>query len=299
MNTENKQRERTMLKTTLFGSVANLILLLIKSISGVIGHSTAMIADAVHSLSDFVTDLIVLIFIRIGNKPQDEDHHYGHGKYESFATFVIGFVLIVVGVGIFYNGAVKIVGSFKGESLTPPGQIAFWAAILSIVVKEILFRYTIVVAKKVDSNSMKANAWHHRSDSFSSIGTALGIGGAILLGPKWAILDPIAAIVVSIFIVKASIQLLLGCVGELTDKSLSVETKNEIIEIVLSFSGVLEPHNLKTRRIGNVKAIEMHIRMDGNLTLTATHATATAIETRLRQRFGNQTHIVVHVEPIK
>lgn len=284
---------------TLYGSGVNFLLLVLKFTAGVIGHSAAMIADAVHSLSDFVTDIIVLVFVHIANKPQDEDHHYGHGKYETFATLIIGFVLLLVGAGIFYNGAVKIVGSLRGEILTPPGQIAFWVALVSIVVKEALYRYTAAIARKTDSEAIMANAWHHRSDSLSSIGTALGIGGAILLGQKWAILDPIAALVVSLFIVKISIKLLAGCMGELTEKSLSVEIENEITRIVLSFPGVVEPHNLRTRRIGNVKAIEMHIRMDGSLTLTVAHATASAIESELRRKFGDYTHVAVHVEPIK
>ena len=263
------------------------------------GHSAAMLADAVHSLSDFVTDLVVIVFVRISNKPQDKTHDYGHGKYETLATAIIGLLLLVVGFGILWNGASSIYAFIKGQQLEKPGMVALIAALVSIVAKEILYQYTVIEGKKLDSQAVIANAWHHRSDALSSIGTAIGIGGAILLGENWRVLDPVAAVIVSFFIIKVAIQLLIPCVDELLEKSLPDEVEKEIEQALLSFPGVSEPHHLRTRRIGSYYAIEVHVRMDGNITLEEAHATATAIEHRLKNIFGEGTLINIHVEPKK
>lgn len=258
-----------------------------------------MLADAVHSLSDFVTDIIVIIFVRISNKPEDKDHDYGHGKYETLATAIIGILLLCVGFGILWNGASSIYDFFHGEQLGEPGMLALIAALVSIVLKEILYQYTVIKGRKLNSQAVIANAWHHRSDALSSIGTAVGIGGAILLGDKWRVLDPIAAVVVSIFIMKVAIQLLIPCVDELLEKSLPDEVEHEIEQAVLSFPGVSQPHHLRTRRIGNQYAIELHVRMDGEISLEEAHRTATGIERKLKEMFGEGTHVGIHVEPIK
>ena len=263
------------------------------------GHSAAMLADAVHSLSDFVTDLVVIVFVRISNKPQDKTHDYGHGKYETLATAIIGLLLLVVGFGILWNGASSIYAFIKGQQLEKPGMVALIAALVSIVAKEILYQYTVIEGKKLDSQAVIANAWHHRSDALSSIGTAIGIGGAILLGENWRVLDPVAAVIVSFFIIKVAIQLLIPCVDELLEKSLPDEVEKEIEQALLSFPGVSEPHHLRTRRIGSYYAIEVHVRMDGNITLEEAHVTATAIEHRLKDIFGEGTLINIHVEPKK
>ena len=191
------ERDKKVYRVTILGSVVNLLLLVFKFVAGVLGHSAAMIADAVHSLSDFVTDLIVIVFVKISSKPEDADHAYGHGKYETLASCIIGLALIVVGVMMGYNATVKIVDVVRnGTELASPGIIALAAAVLSIVLKEWMFHITRKVAREVDSPAVEANAWHHRSDALSSVGTAIGIGGAVLLGSKWAVLDPIAALVV-------------------------------------------------------------------------------------------------------
>ena len=213
-------REKEIYKVTTIGAVGNLLLLIFKFIAGFLSNSAAMIADAVHSLSDFLTDIVVMIFVRISSKEEDENHHYGHGKFETLATVIIGIVLVAVGLGIMKNGIVSIVEVAKGNSIKSPGIIALVAAIVSIIVKEILYRYTVIKGKKLDSPSVVANAWHHRSDAFSSIGTALGIGGAIILGNKWTILDPIAAVIVSFFILKVAYQLTKAGLDELLEKSL-------------------------------------------------------------------------------
>lgn len=299
VNREDAAREKGIYRVTIVGSVVNFLLLLFKFFAGIAGHSAAMLADAVHSLSDFVTDIIVIVFVRISSKPEDAGHDYGHGKYETLATAIIGIVLLFVGLGIFWNGASSIYDFMQGGSLQEPGMLALIAALVSIVLKEALYQYTVYEAKKLNSQAVVANAWHHRSDALSSIGTAIGIGGAILLGNRWRVLDPIAAVIVSFFIMKVAIQLLIPCVDELLEKSLPADVEDRIQKTILSFPGVSSPHHLRTRRIGNHYAIEVHVRMDGNISLEDAHSTATAIENKLREQFGKGTHVGIHVEPIK
>ena len=296
---ETKEREKKIYRVTLTGSVVNVILLVFKFIAGILGGSAAMIADAVHSLSDFLTDIVVIAFVRISSKPEDEDHDYGHGKYETLATSIIGLALLMVGLYIFYNGARQIWDVMHGAEIEQPGLVALSAAIVSILMKEWTYRFTVSVGKKVESQAVIANAWHHRSDALSSIGTAIGIGGAILLGKGWAVLDPIAALVVSVFIVKTALGLLSTSSGELLEKSLPKEVEKKIVDIVESEPEVSEVHHLCTRRIGNNIAIEMHIRMPGEISLKDSHTRASNIERKLRQHFGEHTHINLHVEPLK
>ena len=292
-------RENELTKVTLAGSVGNLVLLSFKFVAGILAGSSAMVADAVHSLSDFLTDLIVLVFVRIGAKPQDESHDYGHGKFETLATLFVALGLVGAAIGIIVSGALKIARWLKGETLETPGMLALWAALLSIVVKEVLFRITIAKGKALESPAVIANAWHHRSDALSSIGAAIGIGGAILLGQRWAVLDPLASIVVGGMLVKVAWDLLKVSTGELTDSSLSAETEREIEDIIRSFPQVSEPHNLRTRRIGNRIAIESHVRLDGGMTLDEAHDIVSAIEDRIRERFGHGTIVTIHMEPVK
>ncbi len=294
---DNRQKE--IYKVTIIGGICNFLLLAFKFLAGILGHSAAMIADAVHSLSDFVTDLIVLVFVRISGKPQDKDHDYGHGKYETLATALIGVILVFVGLGILWNGLTSVWAFLKGESLEEPGLLALIAAAVSIVLKEVLYRYTVWVGKRVDSQSVVANAWHHRSDALSSIGTAVGIGGAILLGPSWRVLDPLAAVIVSIFIIKVAIELIIPTVDELLEKSLPDDVEDEILRAVSSVPGVSDPHNLRTRKIGSASAVTVHVRMDGNLTVNESHAHTRDIESRIRALLGPNTFVSVHVEPVK
>ena len=292
-------REKEIYKVTLLGSAGNLALLVFKFVAGVLGHSAAMVADAVHSLSDFFTDLIVLLFVKVSARPQDESHDYGHGKFETLATLFIGLALVGAAIGIIVNGAVKFAGWLEGETLAVPGKLALWAALASILVKELLYRYTASKGRELDSPAVVANAWHHRSDALSSIGAAVGIGGAILLGERWAVLDPLASIVVGGMLMKVAWDLLKGSLGDLTDQSLSAEEEKEILDIITASPDVSEPHNLRTRRIGNRIAIESHIRMDGNLSLEAAHEHASAIESKLKERFGKDTLVTLHMEPRK
>ncbi len=294
------ERDKKVYRVTLLGSVVNLLLLVFKFVAGVLGHSAAMIADAVHSLSDFVTDLIVIVFVKISSKPEDADHAYGHGKYETLASCIIGLALIVVGVMMGYNATVKIVDVVRnGTELASPGIIALAAAVLSIVLKEWMFRITRKVAREVDSPAVEANAWHHRSDALSSVGTAIGIGGAVLLGSKWAVLDPIAALVVSVFIVVQAAKILSDAIGQLMEKSLPRDVEQRICEIVYEEEGTSDIHHLRTRKIGSQISIELHVRMSGSLTLREVHDKSIAIEKRLRAAFGDSTYINLHVEPLK
>ena len=295
---ETKDREHRIYFVTLMGSVVNVVLLVFKFMAGILGGSAAMIADAVHSLSDFMTDIVVLLFVKISSKPEDKDHDYGHGKYETLATSMIGVALLCVGLYILYSGAYRMWTAFKGSPIEQPGIVALWAALFSIVMKEWTYRFTAKVGKEVESQAVVANAWHHRSDALSSIGTAVGIGGAIFLGKEWAVLDPIAA-VVSIFIIRTAAMLVSGALDELLEKSLPDEEERKIEDIVHSEPEVSDMHHLCTRRIGNRIAIEMHLRMPGEISLNESHVHATNIERKLRNHFGERTHINIHVEPLK
>lgn len=297
---EKDKRTSKIIGITLLGSVANLGLLAFKFVAGIVGHSSAMIADAVHSLSDFLTDIVVLVFVKLSSRPKDNDHAYGHGKYETLATAVIGIALMAVGIGLFWNGAEKIYGFyFRHQELADPGMIALVAALVSIAVKEVLYRVTVAEGRRQQSQALVANAWHHRSDAFSSVATAVGIGGAMALGPDWRVLDSMAAVAVSVLIVKAAWDLIVPAVNELMEKSLPEDVETEIVSIISSVPGVDNPHNLCTRRIGNCMAADVHIRVDGAMKVCDAHQLTRDIERRLRERFGASMHISIHVEPRK
>lgn len=286
-------------RVTWVGFVWNLVLTAFKFTAGVVGRSPAMIADAVHSVSDFATDIVVLAGLRFSARPIDKSHDYGHGKLETMAATVIGAVLLLVGAGVFWAGATRIWACIGGQTPEAPGVIALLAALVSIVVKEGLYRYTVSAGKRINSRAVIANAWHHRSDAFSSVGTMFGIGGAIFLGEKWRILDPVAAVIVSVFIVKAAFEILSGCLGELIESSLDDRVESEIIGLAKSVPGVADPHNLRTRRIGRDIAVDLHIRVDGGMQVREAHALSSAIEGLIRRRFGKSSFVSIHVEPLK
>ena len=293
------QRTHTIYRVTLLGMFLNIVLFAFKLVAGIVGRSGAMVADAVHSASDFATDIVVLLFVRISAKPRDDDHDWGHGKYETLASLIIGVVLLAVGVELLVESAEKISAVVAGEVLPRPGIIAIIAAAVSIVAKEALYQYSMRVGHKLDSPSVIANAWHHRSDALSSIGALLGIGCAYFLGEKWRIADPIAAIVVAALIMKVAINLCRTAIAELLEKSLPAEVEEEILAIISATPNVHKPHNLRTRSIGSNIAIEVHIRVDGSMTVHASHEISRDIEQRLRNRFGQQTAVAIHIEPMK
>ncbi|MBU0559932.1 MAG: cation diffusion facilitator family transporter [Bacteroidetes bacterium] len=294
---ENNDRLNEINKVTIVGFFTNLILTIGKILAGIIGKSGAMLADGIHSLSDFATDIIVLVFVRVSSKDNDSNHQYGHGKFETFATMLISFALMIVGIGIFWTGFEKVVDALNGEIIEQPGFVALAAAIISIISKETLYWYTINTGKKINSQAVIANAWHHRSDALSSIGAAIGISGAIYLGDQWRILDPIAGIIVSIFIVNVAWSLATPSVKELLENSLPEKMEDEISSIIESVSGVKGYHNLRTRKIGNSVAIEAHVKVDKYLSVEDSHNIASEIEKLLRKKYGTQTHTGIHIEP--
>ena len=277
----------------------NIVLFAFKLIAGIVGRSGAMVADAIHSASDFATDIVVLAFVRISSKPRDDDHKWGHGKYETLASLIIGIALFAVGAEILLDSAEKIADVLRGETLPQPGIIAIVAAAVSIVAKEALYQYTVRKGKRLNSPSVVANAWHHRSDALSSIGTLLGISLAYFIGDKWSIADPIAAVIVAALIVNVAIDLCRTALAELLEKSLPLAVEEEILSIISSTPNVYKPHNLRTRRIGSDIAIEVHIRVDGSMTVHDSHEISREIEHSLRARFGENTAVAIHIEPLK
>ena len=299
MTVTQKERERKIYRVTLAGSIINMVLLAFKFVAGVVGGSAAMIADAVHSLSDFLTDIVVVIFVRISSKPQDSDHDYGHGKYETFATLIIGTLLAIVGIGMMWGGGEKILDILSGTMIPIPGWTAFAAGIVSIVAKETIFQYTMHAARRTHSNTLAANAWHHRSDALSSVGTCAGIGGAIILGNDWVILDPLAAVVVSIIVTVSALKIMRTAVNELLEKSLPENIEHDILDIVAEDTILQNVHHLRTRAIGSIYTIDMHVRMPGDMTLSEAHRHTILLEQRLRQAYGKGTIINIHIEPLK
>lgn len=299
MTNPEHTRQQRIYQVTLLGSIVNVFLLLIKLAAGILGHSSAMVADAIHSLSDFLTDIVVILFVRWSGKPADEDHDYGHGKYETIATSLIGMALLIVAIGLGWNSMQTMWQWFTGYTLPLPKTIALWTALISIVLKEWIFRITRRVARLTDSQALEANAWHHRSDALSSIAALAGIGGAILLGGQWAVLDAVAALAVSIYIAVMAIRLIRQSYGELLEESLPAETERHIREIVYGDNHVNDVHNLYTRRIGSSIAIEMHLRLPGSMSLKEAHDHVSAIEDRLIETYGDNTHIMIHIEPEK
>lgn len=293
-----EHREKAIFRVTLIGSIVNAILIALKLTAGILGRSSALIADGVHSLTDFITDLIVLFFVKLSGKPRDKAHSYGHGKFETLATLIIGVFLTLAGLGLLVSGGREIAASLNGALLPEPTWLAFAVAIVSIVVKEILYRYTVRIGNMVNSDATIANAWHHRSDAISSLGTMIGIGGAILLGEKWRILDPLAAVLVSVFIIKSGFDIIRPAVDELLEGTLPERQSAKISELIKSVKGVRGFHNLRTRKIGNSIAVDVHVKMDGKLLLKEAHDIATQIEDKIRESFGKDSIVNIHMEPL-
>lgn len=292
-----KSREKKIRNVTLWGAIVNLALTAGKLASGVLGGSAAMIADAVHSLSDLLTDVVVIIFTHISSKGKDRKHSFGHGKFETLATLMIGVVLAVVGAELMTNGVKSIISVINGEIIPRPGYIALVAAAVSIIVKEILYQVTVKVGRNTNSPVVIANAWHHRSDALSSIGALIGIGGAIVLGDKWTILDPITSCCISIAIIVVAVKISMPSISELLDTSLPEEIEDEIIATSLSVPGVLDIHELKTRRNGISFIIIAHIVVNPEISIVEAHDIATEVENALMTKFGNESQISIHIEP--
>jgi len=292
-----KNREQEIRSITLWGAVVNIVLTVLKIIAGVLGRSAAMIADGVHSLSDLLSDIVVIVFTHISSKGKDRDHSFGHGKFETLATLIVSVILLVVGADLMAGGVKSIIAVMGGGVLPKPGYIALAAAVVSIAAKEILYRVTVRKGQKVNSPVVIANAWHHRSDAFSSIGSLVGIGGAILLGEKWTVLDPLASCAISVAIIVVAVKMALPSLAELLETSLPENIEKEITDTAMEVDGVNDIHELKTRRNGISFIIDAHIVVSPSMTVVEAHDIATAVEDRLREKYGNETQISIHVEP--
>lgn len=292
-------REQTISAVTIWGAVGNLVLAGFKLLAGILGKSSAMMADAIHSISDLISDVVVLVMVRISSKGVDDDHNYGHGKYETLATVIVAVMLLIVGGELMIGGIDKVRTVMDGGDLEVPGSIALWASLVSIAVKEFLYQWTARVGKRVNSPAMITNAWHHRTDALSSIGSAIGIGGAMLLGGKWVVLDPIVGCVISIFIIIIAIKMMMPALHELTEGSLPEEVENEIVAIIESTNGVENVHALRTRQNGPVIILSAHIVVDPNITVSEAHKITVEAENAVREKFGKETLISIHIEPDK
>lgn len=294
---ETKRREKEITRVTIIGSIVNLLLTAGKIAASIVGQSAAMLADGIHSLSDFISDIVVIVCVRISSKGKDSDHDYGHGKYETMATLFVSLLLVVVGVEMLVSGIATITDFLNGSPLSTPGQIALWAALLSIAAKELLYQYTARASRKNNSPVLLANAWHHRSDALSSIGSAIGIGGAILLGEEWVVLDPIVCCCISIAILVAAVRMAIPSLNELLEISLPSEMEQEMIRIATEVEGVEGIHELKTRRNGPSIIIDAHMVVCPTMTIVEAHNISTEVERALRRRFGNEIQVHIHQEP--
>ncbi len=290
-------RERQMQSVTLWGGIVNLLLSVLKLLAGIFGMSSAMIADAIHSLSDLVSDVVVLIMVRIAGQGPDKSHDSGHGKFETLASLIVAGLLFAVGIRLMIEGSEKIRFIASGGDIAQPEWIAFIAAVVSILAKEGLYQWTHCVSKRVKSQVLEANAWHHRSDALSSIGSLLGIGGAMWLGGKWVMLDPIVCCIISVLIIVMAVKMMIPAAKELTEASLSDEEEDVILGIVKSVPEVEDVHELKTRRSGPYVIISLHLVVDEHMTVRLAHDVTVEVESRLREALGQDTQITIHVEP--
>ncbi len=277
-------------KVSFYTIIVNIVLGIFKIIAGILGKSSAMIADGIHTASDVITTIIVIIGLSIASKEADKDHPYGHEKFESAMAKLISMLLFATGLYLGYQGILALI---QGE-YTRPGNIALFAAALSIIVKEGMYHYTINAAHKIKSTSMEADAWHHRSDAFTSIGTFLGI-----LGAKFGLtfLDPLAAVIVSIFVMKVGVDLYLKSINELVDKSADSKTLEKIRTLTLSTEGVEEVRDLKTRVFGNRIFVDLEISVDRNLSVEEGHLIAENVHDSIEKNIPKVKHCMVHVEP--
>ncbi len=292
-----ENREKAIRHVTVLGAAVNTMLTAIKILAGIFGRSAAMVADGVHSLSDLLSDFVVLVFTHISSKGRDKGHSFGHGKFETLATSLVSLLLIVVGAKMMASGIESIIAVFSGEVLPRPGYIALAAALISIVAKEIIYRMTAKVGEDYGSQVVIANAWHHRSDALSSIGSLLGIGGAIVLGEKWTVLDPIVSCCISVAIIIVALKIGMPALSELLDASLPEAVEAEIVRIAESVDGVMDIHDLKTRKNGVSVIIEAHILVDASLSIVEAHDVSSRVEDALTARFGPETQVSIHVEP--
>lgn len=293
----SKDKSGVIFRTTLRSAVINVLLTVFKYLAGFLGHSAAMIADATHSLSDLITDVIVLVFSKLKIKEKDAQHDYGRGKIETLITVIVGFIILAIGISVCYHGIAKIVRHVQGEAIEQPGYIALIAAIISMVIKEWAFRFTLRTAQKTKTIAVTSNAWQHRSDAFSSFVTAVCIACAIFLNEKWRVLDVVAVILVGLFIAREAIHLIIDASNILLDKSLPDETEALITKLSMEEEGVNGVRNVLTRQLGRDMAIEVYVTMSGDDTVLNAYKRSLGIEKRLKAQFGEDAYVNVHIEP--
>lgn len=291
----NEAYEKQAMKVSVISIIGNFVLTAIKLAAGIIAHSGAMISDAIHSASDVFSTFVVIIGIRISGRESDKDHPYGHERLECVAAIVLATILAATGLGIGYSAAGKIVGG-EYSQLEIPGMMALFAAILSIVVKEAMYQYTRIYARRYDSSALMADAWHHRSDALSSVGAMIGIAGARMGFP---VLDPIASFVICIFIEKAAYDIFMDAVNKMVDKACDEETEAQLRQCALSQTGVLGIDLLHTRVFGNKIYVDIEIRADGEKTLCEAHEIAESVHDSIEKNFPKVKHIMVHVNPVQ
>ncbi len=295
-NLNSKRRNREEKRCTLVGMTCDVCLSALKIVTGIIGHSSAILADGIHSISDTVTDGLVYAMVRLSGKGVDERYRYGRGKYETLAAFLISIILVVVALGLMTEGMKDVWAAFQGDTLERPHNIALIVGIIAVVVKESLYHYTRIKGRKTGSSALKAYAWHHRADALSTTATLLGVAGAMFLGERWRVLDPIAAIAVSVLILVLAYRLGRPAVEELLEVSLPKEEQEKIANIVNGTPGVEAFHNLRTRRNGNLRVVDIHVKVDGDLTVARAHDITRNIEQQLTTALG-EVMTNIHVEP--
>ena len=285
-------KEKILRRVTWVGLFVNLVLSAIKFAAGIFGRSQALVADAIHSLSDLTTDIAVLAGSHYWSRPPDENHPYGHRRLETLVTVFIGVVLIAAGIGIGW----KAISTLYQKHIAPPGWIAVLAAFASIACKESLYRWTAITGRRIKSPSLAANAWHHRTDAFSSLPVLVAVAGARIF-PTWSFLDHVGAVVVSIFILHASIKIIWPSLSELIDVGAPIETQRKIRDIALGNKNVLQVHDIRTRFISSSVLVDLHIVVEGSISVREGHNIADDVRDRITQEIPEVLDVIVHVDP--
>ena len=292
---QTKASERIAMRVSRNSIFVNLLLAIGKLAAGIFGNSAAMVSDAVHSASDVFSTVIVMVGVKLSGKESDANHPYGHERLECVAAILLAVILAATGLGIGYQG-IEVIWSGDTGKINAPTMLPLIAAIVSIAVKEGMYWYTIAVAKKLQSGALKADAWHHRSDALSSVGSFAGILGAKIGFP---VLDPVASIVISIFILKAVYDIFMDAVGKLTDEACDAQTVEQMRQCILGRDGVFGIDDIKTRMFGNKIYMDIEIQCDGNMTLFAAHEVAEDVHDEIERAFPNVKHCMVHVNPCR
>ncbi len=288
---DDKTVVKTAVKVSMVTIIVNVILSLLKLLAGIIGKSMVMISDSIHSLSDVFSSVIVIIGVRVSKREEDQEHQYGHDRMECLASLALGAILFVTGVLLIYEGIRKI---YTGENISTPGMIALIAAVISIVTKEWMYWYTKLSADKINSDALRADAWHHRSDALSSVGSLIGVAGA-MLGVK--ILDPIMAGVIGLIIIKVACDVVKEAVNKMVDKACDDTIVDEMKVLVLSIDGVEGLDMIKTRMFGTKIYVDIEISADGELLLRESHEIAETVHDSIEKQFPDVKHCTVHVNP--